>query len=413
MNPDKKVHLLPGGAAGNSTAPRRVAGYARVSTELEEQQSSYSAQIAYYTEYILHHEGWVLAGIYTDEGISATGTTRRSGFTSMISDALSGSIDLIITKSVSRFARNTVDSLTTIRRLKENGVEVYFEKENIWTLDAKGELLITIMSSLAQEESRSISENVTWGHRRRFAAGKVSLAYSRFLGYDRAPNGGLMINQKEAQTVREIYRLYLAGLSLYMIARQLTAQGIPTPCGNSVWCVSTVRSILMNEKYKGDALLQKTRTVDFLSGKRLPNRGEIPQYYVEHSHEPIISPEIFELAQQEHTRRSSRNPPGLIGKVVCGCCGAKFRPRSWHPGGRIFLQCCRKYTASPKCPSPHIYIEELKQLVLHETGVSDADIPRIDGVIQKITVYSRERIDFELSGGRYSTASVSGISDSD
>ena len=407
MNRDKKIHLLPGSSDGNSTAPRRVAGYARVSTELEEQQSSYSAQIAYYTEYILHHEGWELAGIYTDEGISATGTTRRSGFTSMISDALSGRIDLIITKSVSRFARNTVDSLTTIRRLKENGVEVYFEKENIWTLDAKGELLITIMSSLAQEESRSISENVTWGHRRRFAAGKVSLAYSRFLGYDRSPDGGLMINPKEAETVREIYRLYIAGLSCYAVARRLTALKIPTPCGNPVWRTSTVRSILMNEKYKGDALLQKSRTVDFLTGKRLPNHGEVPQYYVEHSHEPIIPPEIFDLVQQERRQRSARKAPGLAGKVLCGCCGAGFRPRTWHPGGRVFLQCSRKYSAHPKCPSPHIYTDELEQLAANVTGISCTDTPRLLGIIEEVTVYSRQRIEFRLSDGRCVTRSAS------
>ena len=166
----------------NLQAKRRVAGYARVSTDMEEQQTSYQAQLEYYTSYIKNRDDWIFVDVYTDEGISGLNTRRREGFNKMIEDALAGKIDLIITKSVSRFARNTVDSLTTIRKLKENGVEVYFEKENIWTFDGKGEVLLTIMSSLAQEESRSISENCTWGQRKRMADGKVTVAYTRFLG---------------------------------------------------------------------------------------------------------------------------------------------------------------------------------------------------------------------------------------
>ena len=178
---------------------RKVAGYARVSTDLEEQITSYQAQRKYYTEYIQKNPDWEFAGMYTDEGISATSTRHREGFNQMIKDALDGKIDLIITKSVSRFARNTVDSLTTIRKLKENNVECYFEKENIWTFQSSGELLLTIMSSLAQEESRSISENVTWGQRRRMAEGKVSLPYAKFLGYKKGENGLPEIVPEEAE----------------------------------------------------------------------------------------------------------------------------------------------------------------------------------------------------------------------
>ena len=178
----------------NSRDKRKVAGYARVSTDHEEQQTSYEAQVDYYTNYIKGREDWEFVSVYTDEGISATSTTKRNGFNKMVADALDGRIDLIITKSVSRFARNTVDSLTTIRKLKEHKVECYFEKENIWTFDSKGELLLTIMSSLAQEESRSISENVTWGQRKRFADGKVTVPFKRFLGYDRGEDGNLVIN---------------------------------------------------------------------------------------------------------------------------------------------------------------------------------------------------------------------------
>lgn len=181
----------------------------------------------------------------------------------MIADAIAGKIDLIITKSVSRFARNTVDSLTTVRKLKDKGIEIYFEKENIWTLDAKGELLITIMSSLAQEESRSISENVTWGHRKRFADGKVSLAFTHFLGYDKGMDGNLVVNKKQAEIVKLIYRLYLNGYTFHSIAKELTERKIPTPAGCKIWRANTIRSILMNEKYKGDALLQKKSRLIF------------------------------------------------------------------------------------------------------------------------------------------------------
>ena len=274
---------------------RRVAAYARVSTDSEEQLTSYEAQVDYYTRYIQDRPDWVFVGIYTDEGISATNTKRREGFNRMIADALNGKIDLIVTKSVSRFARNTVDSLTTVRKLRDAGVEVYFEKENIWTLDSKGELLITIMSSLAQEESRSISENVTWGQRKRFADGKVSIPYGHFLGYRKGANGLPEIVPEEAETVRTIYRMFIEGQSSNAIARHLTQQGIPTPAKKTVWQKATVESILRNEKYKGAALLQKSFTVDFLQKKTKVNEGEVPQYYVEHSHEAIIAPAEWDI----------------------------------------------------------------------------------------------------------------------
>ena len=206
----KKVRVIPATIDRTTSAPissgtkRKVAGYARVSTELEEQQSSYEAQVSYYTNYIQSRNDWEFVRVYTDEGISATSTKHREGFQQMVEDALDGKIDLIVTKSVSRFARNTVDSLTTIRKLKEHGTEVYFEKENIWTFDSKGELLLTIMSSLAQEESRSISENVRWGQRKRAADGKYSLGYAHFLGYDKGPDGTPVINKEQAVVVRKI-----------------------------------------------------------------------------------------------------------------------------------------------------------------------------------------------------------------
>ncbi|MEN6326925.1 MAG: recombinase family protein, partial [Syntrophomonas sp.] len=193
------------------------------------------------------------------------------------------------------YSKDSVGTLTTVRELKDKGVEVYFEKENIYTLDSKGELLITIMSSLAQEESRSISENVTWGQRKRFADGKVSLPYKRFLGYEKGEDGLPKIVEKEAAVVRLIYKLFLEGKAPSGIATHLTNLGIPTPSGKVRWQASTVQSILTNEKYKGDAILQKRFTVDFLTKKQKVNEGEVPQYYVENSHPAIISPEVFGL----------------------------------------------------------------------------------------------------------------------
>ncbi len=353
------------------TKKRRVAGYARVSTDHEDQVTSYEAQVDYYTSYIHGHDDWEFAGIYTDEGISATSTKKREGFKTMIADAKAGKIDLIITKSVSRFARNTVDSLTTVRELKDRGIEIYFEKENIWTLDSKGELLITIMSSLAQEESRSISENVTWGQRKRFADGKVSFAYSRVLGLDKGPDGRIVVNPQEAETVRLIFSLFLEGLSPHSIAAELTKRGIKTPGGKDVWNQQTVRRMLSNEKYKGDALLQKEFTVDFLNKKTKKNEGEVPQYYVEGNHEAIINPTVFDMVQVELEKRkrgSSRYSGVSIfsNKIKCADCGGWFGSKVWHSTDkyrRVIYQCNSKYK-DKKCETPHVTEEEVKAAFL-------------------------------------------------
>ena len=348
---------------------RRVAGYARVSTDSEEQQTSYEAQVSYYTEYIQKRDDWEFAGVYTDQGISATNTKHRDGFNRMIADALDGKIDLIVTKSVSRFARNTVDSLTTVRKLKEKGVEVYFEKENIYTLDSKGELFITIMSSLAQEESRSISENVTWGQRKRMADGKVTMPYGRFLGYRKGEDGLPEIVPEEAEVVRMIYKSFMDGLSYYKIAKMLMEREIPAPAGGEKWHRRTVESILTNEKYKGSALLQKKFTVDFLTKKQRVNEGEVPQYFIEDSHPPIIEPEEFELVQAEIARRkeigkvySSSNI--FSTKLVCSCCGGFFGSKVWHSTSkyrRVIWQCNHKFQNGEKCKTPHLYEDEIKK----------------------------------------------------
>lgn len=349
-----------------------MAGYARVSTDHEDQTTSYEAQVDYYTNYIKSRDDWEFAGLYSDEGISATNTKHRNGFNQMISDAMAGKIDLIITKSVSRFARNTVDSLSTIRKLKEHNIECYFEKENIWTFDNKGELLLTIMSSLAQEESRSISENVTWGQRKRMADGKVSFAYSRFMGLDKdKETGKIVVNPEQAKVVKLIFRLFLEGLTPHAIAVELTNRSIKTPGGKDVWNQQTVRRMLSNEKYKGDVLLQKEFTVDFLQKKMKKNEGEVPQYYVEGNHEAIISPAVFDMVQAELAKRkhSGSRYSGVSifsNKIKCGDCGGWYGSKVWHSTDqyrKVVYRCNHKYK-DEKCQTPHVTEDEVKALFI-------------------------------------------------
>lgn len=374
-------------AATALPALKRVAAYARVSTDNDEQLSSYEAQVDYYTRHIQSNPAWEFVEVYTDEGISATSTKKRDGFNRMIADALNGKIDLIITKSVSRFARNTVDTLTTVRQLKEKGVEVYFEKENIYTLDSKGELLITIMSSLAQEESRSISENVTWGQRKRFADGKVTLPYGQFLGYEKGEDGLPKIVEREAEIVRQIYRMYLEGKTSTGIAKHLMDNGVPTPSGKKKWQPSTIMSILQNEKYKGDAMLQKTFTVDFLTKKKKLNEGEIPQYYVENSHPAIVTQEVFDLVQHEIRKRKGvigykTGGSCFSGKIVCGECGSFYGSKVWHSTSkyrRTIWQCNNKFKNDRKCSTPHLYEDKIKEAFL---GAFNSLIENKDEILQ-------------------------------
>ena len=335
----------------------------------------------YYTKFIRENPDWDFVEVYTDEGISAVNTKHRDGFNRMIRDALAGKIDLIVTKSVSRFARNTVDSLTTIRKLKEAGCECFFQKENIMTFDSKGELLITIMSSLAQEESRSISENVTWGQRKRFADGKVSIPYGQFLGYRKGADGLPEIIPEEAEIVKRIYREFLQGKSTNAIATTLTKEGIPTPGKKAVWQRATVESILQNEKCKGSALLQKSFTVDFLTKKTKVNEGEVPQYYVEDSHPAIIEPWEWEQVQAELERRKNsrtrhRQTSPFSGKILCADCGGIFGAKTWHSTDRyrrVIWQCNDKFKGEHKCETPHLTEERLKELFLSALGAYLSD----------------------------------------
>lgn len=368
-----------------SVAKRKVAAYARVSTDSDEQFTSYEAQIDYYTKFINQREDWEFVKVYTDEGISGTNTKHREGFNEMVADALTGKIDLIVTKSVSRFARNTVDSLVTVRKLKENGTEVFFEKENIYTFDSKGELLITIMSSLAQEESRSLSENVTWGQRKRFSDGKVRMNYKRFLGYDKGEDGKPIVNEAEAEIVRLIYRLFLNGKTPGGICRELEKMNIPTVSGKTKWSQSTVHSILTNEKYKGDALLQKKFTVDFLTKKMKVNEGEVPQYYVEDSHPPIVTKLIFDIVQTEMARRQKlgKSYSGnsiFSSKIICADCGSFYGSKLWHSKDKYkvtIYQCNGKFKNADRCKTPHLMVEDIQEIFVRAYNLAMTDKTKV------------------------------------
>ena len=363
-----KLVSLPKLATFNASKKlaQRVAAYARVSTDHEEQAASLVAQTDYYRKKIQQHPGWAFVGIYVDSGVSGLSTNRREGFNRMVEDYLAGRIDLVLTKSISRFARNTVDTVTTIRKLKEKGISVYFEKKNIFSTDAKGELLITIMSSLAQEESRSISENTTWGKRKQFAEGKTSVGYSAFLGYDK----DFKINEEQAKVVKLIYKLFLGGRSFYAITKELEKRSIKSPSGKDRWYISTVLSILTNEKYRGDALIQKEYTADFLDKTRRKNTGEIPQYYVEEHHEAIIPPDLFDFVQAEIKARENGSKHSGVSifanKIKCGCCDGWYGAKVWHSTDkyrRVIYRCNKKYAHKGKpCNTRHLTEEEIKQI---------------------------------------------------
>lgn len=357
----------------------RVAAYCRVSTDSEEQASSYEVQIEHYTNFIKNNPEWELAGIFADDGITGTNTKKREEFNRMIEECMQGKIDMIITKSISRFARNTLDCLKYIRQLKDKNIAVFFEKENINTMDSKGEIMLTIMASLAQQESQSLSQNVKLGIQYRYQQGEIQVNHKRFLGYTKDENKQLVIDPKGAEVVKRIYREYLEGASLLQIARGLEADGILTAAGKAKWRPETLKKILQNEKYIGDALLQKTYTVDFLSKKRVKNNGIVPQYYVENSHDPIIPRELFMQVQEEMFRRANlRGGKGgkkrvysskyaLSSIVYCGNCGDIYRRVHWNNRGdkSIVWRCVsRLEEKGSECTAPTINEETLQTAVI-------------------------------------------------
>ena len=351
-----------------------MAAYCRVSTDQEEQLLSYENQVNYYTTYINENPLYEYAGTYADEGISATNTKKRDEFNRMITDCRAGKIDMIITKSISRFARNTLDCLNYVRELKELGIGIIFEKENINTLDAKGEVLLTILSSLAQDESRSISENSTWGIRRRFEIGKHKMSTKRFLGYDTDEDGKLVVNPAQAKIVKRLYEEFLSGKTVDYIKRIFEREGIRNWDGSTKWQSTTLQSMLANEKYKGDAILQKSYTADFLTKKRVLNNGEIQKFYVEEDHEAIIEPRIWECVQLEIKRRkryleehgtnsysnnTEMNP--FASKIVCGNCNKVFARKGWRSStgiDRKVWQCSERYKIKGVMGCSNHHVEE-------------------------------------------------------
>ena len=424
-----KTAGVPQAAARNQNR-LRVAAYCRVSTDSDEQETSYEAQCRHYTDFINDNPNWILAGIYADEGLSGTSTKKREQFNKMIADCESGRIDMVITKSISRWARNTIDSLQNIRKLRDLGIPVLFEKENINTMDAKGEVLITIMSSIAQQESDSISKNVRMGIQYQMQQGKGRLNTAQFLGLTRDPDTkALTIIPEEAVLVRRIYREYLEGYSPAMIAARLTRDGIRTPAGKEIWYASTVTSILMNEKYAGDLLMQKYFTVDFLTHKVMQNTGQLPQYFVEDAHAPIVPKDVFYQVQGEMQRRSAlRYDPtkfrcgasqALVGRLICGRCGRKLK-RYRNPDANLTDWRCRVRAYEKRsvtkeneasCPCRRVLESEAKRAVIEafnqlpgirdelirmQGAVWNGEIRRIDAALDAISAQRKriaERVD--------------------
>lgn len=387
MNEAPKVRIIP---ANPQTAENRnpyqqlrVAAYCRVSTEQEEQQNSYQVQISYYTDLINRKKEWTLVKIFADEGISGTQAKKRPEFLKMIRMCRQQKIDLIITKSISRFARNTVDCLEYVRQLKDLGIGVIFEKENLNTLTMTSEFMIALYESFAQAESESISKNVSWGKQKAYAEGKVSFQYAKLLGYKKGANGKPEIVPEEAETVRMIYDLFLDGLSFTRIKKALENQNLLTATGKKIWSESNIKSILKNEKYVGDALLQKTFTVDCISKKVQKNNGERPMYLVTNHHDPIIDRDTFNRVQQELARRTSKrkisdktiteqgkysSKYALSELLICGHCGTPYRRCTWTSCGRkqIVWRCISRLEHGKKycTDSPTIHEEPLQMAIL-------------------------------------------------
>ena len=383
----------------------RVAAYCRVSTELEQQQSSYDIQIEYYTRHIMQNPNWIFVGVFADDGRSATNTFRRYDFNQLMDQCLKGKVDMIITKSISRFARNTVDCISWVRKLKEKNVAVYFEKENLNTLDDSTEMILTILSSQAQEESRAISTNVKWGYARKFEKGESTR--QRSYGFRKAPTGEMCIVEEEAAVIRNMARWFLDGDSLERIKHRLEDAGIETTTGKKTWSTGTIYNILTNEKIMGDVLLQKTFTADYLTKRRVKNSGQQKQYYVKNHHEAIIPKTVYYKIQEEIARRSSLKKAGtrkgktaqgvysskyaLTGIMVCNECGAHYRRTTWAKNGKkvIVWRCINRLEHGTKrChESPTLKEEVIQEAImgkLHSLSIDQEEENFLNGVKEDI-----------------------------
>lgn len=402
----KSVRIIPpkpefSGENRIDIRPKRVAAYCRVSTDKEQQEHSFEIQKEMYTEMIMMKPNWQMAGIYADEGITGTIAKKRPDFMRMIEDCRKGKIDLIITKSVSRFSRNNLDCLLYVRELKEMGIPIIFEKEGINTLQVSSELLITLFSGLSQAESESISMNVKIGKRQSLKNGNVPFSYKSFLGYRKGADGKPEIDEEQAVIIRRIFAEYLAGKSLLDIAKGLTADEIPTARGKTNWSSARVQSILTNEKYKGDALLQKTYVVDCISKKSKKNKGELPMYYVENNHPAIIERAIFDRVQEEISRRNSKKKVKQVGTktelgkysskyalseiLYCGNCGTPYRRCTWSKNGKkkIVWRCISRLDYGKKYCKDSPSIEEsvlhnaIAEAITKKAQMEKADVARI------------------------------------
>lgn len=360
----------------NAYRQLRVAAYCRVSTKQEEQLNSYEVQTKYYTEKIASEPKWKLVGIYADKGISGTSTLKRDEFNKLMKLCKNGKVDMIITKSISRFARNTLDCIKYTRMLKELNVDVFFEEQGIHSTAPGAEFYITIYGSIAQSESENISANVIWGKTQSARQGNVPFRYKNFLGYRKSEDGNPEIDPEQAEIVKQIYIEFLAGMSLGNIATRLNETGVRTASGKGKWVSGTIQSILSNEKYKGDAVLNKTYTVDCLTKRVKINRGERPKYYVENNHPAIIDASTFARVQEELARRSGKRKVKQVGTkteqgkysgkyaltelLVCGECGTPYRRCTWTIGGqkKIVWRCINRLDFGKKYCKHSPSIEE-------------------------------------------------------
>ena len=380
-----------------------VAAYARVSDAKDTMLNSLAAQVAYYTTYIKSTPGWSFAGVYTDKGITGTKAARPE-FQRLLANAKAGKIDKIITKSVSRFARNTVDLLDTVRSLKELNIDVFFQKENIHTLSGEGEVMLTILASFAQEESKSVSDNCKWRIRNGFKEGKINAL--TMLGYRRNADGSFTVIQEEANIVRLIYELFLNGMGKEGIANYLNERHIVSRC-NKIWRPYGIDYILKNEKYEGLLYLQKTYRKDHLSKQKSLNINVLPKYAVEHHHEPIISPDTFARTQEEIKRRKNLFVFGggktslFTGKIVCGCCGKNYKRKTvGYPTGHAWI--CSTYNLrgktycqkSKRIPEQVLLAESAKVL-----GLKEFDAEVFTKKVEKIMVPEANRLEFHLKNG--------------
>lgn len=378
---------------------KRVAAYARVSSGKDAMLHSLSAQVSYYSNLIQSHRGWKYAGVYADEALTGTKDDRKN-FQRLLADCRAGMVDMVITKSISRFARNTVTLLETVRELKGLGVDVYFEEQNIHTMSADGELMLTILASYAQEESLSASENQKWRIRRNFENGMPW--NGTMLGY-RYDKGTLVIVPEEAKTVKRIFDEYLSGLGLTTIAKRLNTDGIPTRFGNA-WGKSSVLAVLRNYSYTGNLLLQKSHRTDYLTKRDVPNNGELPQYHVENSHEAIIDVDTYLTVQNEIQRRAEKHTHSrgrkqtypFTGLIECGCCGKHYR-RKATKAKPVWI--CPTFNTLGKeaCPSKQIPEDTLYRLAAEVLGTDDFDT--LPGKITAVRAESTNKLTFFMADG--------------